>query len=85
MKPRQPRRQPLYIPPPCDIVVERIPQHRHCAECGKAMVGTEKYCSDECKAKRENLIRKKKRQLLMLYFGSFIAFAVVIVIWLWGA
>jgi len=49
------------------------------------MVGTEKYCSDECRAKRENLIRKKKRQLLMLYFGSFIAFAVLIVLWLWGA
>jgi predicted nucleic acid-binding Zn ribbon protein len=49
------------------------------------MVGEEKYCSDECKAKRENLIRKKKRQLLMLYFGSFIAFAVLIVLWLWGA
>jgi len=49
------------------------------------MVGTEKYCSDECRAKRENLIRKKKRQLLMLYFGSFIAFAVLIILWLGGA
>jgi predicted nucleic acid-binding Zn ribbon protein len=49
------------------------------------MVGTDKYCSDECRTKRENLIRKKKRQLLMLYFGSFIAFAVLIVLWLWGA
>jgi predicted nucleic acid-binding Zn ribbon protein len=49
------------------------------------MVSTEKYCSDECRAKREDLIRKKKRQLLMLYFGSFIAFAVLIILWLGGA
>jgi predicted nucleic acid-binding Zn ribbon protein len=66
-------------------VVERIPQHRHCAECGKAIVGTEKYCSDECRKKRETLIKKRKRQLLMLYFGSFIVFVVLIVLWLGGA
>ena len=61
-------------------MVERLLQHKHCAECGKAIQVTEKFCSDECKKKRETFVQKKKRQLLMLYFGSFIVFVVVVII-----
>jgi len=59
-------------------VVERIPQHRHCNECGKAIVSTEKYCSEECKTKRDTKLKQRKRQLLLLYFGSFIAFVILV-------
>ena len=27
---------------------ERIPQHRHCAGCGKAFVGEGRFCSKSC-------------------------------------
>ncbi len=76
-------RQALYTSLLCDIVVERIPQHRHCIECGKAFVSSERYCSDECKEKHKTKMQGKKRQLLLLYFVSFITFAVIIVLWLW--
>ncbi|MDW5564188.1 MAG: DUF2116 family Zn-ribbon domain-containing protein [Methanomassiliicoccus sp.] len=46
---------------------EKIPQHRHCAKCGKAHLGEGRFCSDECQAASSDNLRSKKRQLLILY------------------
>ena len=46
---------------------EKIPQHRHCAKCGKAHLGEGRFCSEECKAESSGTLKKKKRQLLILY------------------
>jgi len=73
-------RQPLYTPWRCDIVVERIPQHKHCGECGKAILADERYCSEECRLRHETKVQGRKRQLLMLYIGSFIIFVIVIIL-----
>lgn len=73
-------RQPLYTSRQCDTVVERIPQHRHCAECGKAIVGPDKYCSEECKQKHTTRVQASKRRLLLLYIGSFIVFVILIIL-----
>jgi predicted nucleic acid-binding Zn ribbon protein len=47
----------------------QIPQHGHCTICGKAMPWSEKenYCSPECKAKLEELQKKRKRTLMFMY------------------
>jgi len=80
-----PPRQVLNTSLICDIVAEKLLQHRHCRECGKAITPDQKYCSKECEKKHTTLVQKKKRQLLILYFGSFIVFIILILLWLWGA
>jgi predicted nucleic acid-binding Zn ribbon protein len=49
---------------------QKIAQHRHCRTCGKAFVGEGRYCSEACKESNEETLRKKKRQLLLLYLVS---------------
>ncbi|HQN75802.1 MAG TPA: DUF2116 family Zn-ribbon domain-containing protein [Methanomassiliicoccales archaeon] len=51
---------------------QKIAQHRHCRSCGKAFVGDDRYCSEECEKGNEATLRKKKRQLLTLYVISVI-------------
>ncbi|HIH76294.1 MAG TPA: DUF2116 family Zn-ribbon domain-containing protein [Methanomassiliicoccales archaeon] len=51
---------------------QKIAQHRHCRSCGKAFVGDDKYCSEDCEKGNEETMRKKKRQLLTLYVISVI-------------
>jgi predicted nucleic acid-binding Zn ribbon protein len=51
---------------------EKIAQHRHCRQCGKAFVGQDSFCSEECKTASKGNIQKKKRQLTLLYFVTFI-------------
>lgn len=47
--------------------VERIPQHRHCVACSKAHVNDGRYCSDACKENKEKELKKKKKQLILLW------------------
>jgi predicted nucleic acid-binding Zn ribbon protein len=51
---------------------QKIAQHRHCRSCGKAFVGDDKYCSEDCEKGNEETMRKKQRQLLTLYVISVI-------------
>jgi predicted nucleic acid-binding Zn ribbon protein len=46
---------------------ERLPQHKHCYTCGKAVSPKDEYCSDDCERERFEMLAKKKRQLLLLY------------------
>lgn len=46
---------------------EKIPQHRHCAKCGKAHLGEGRFCSEECQSESSNALKRKKRQLMLLY------------------
>ncbi len=48
-------------------MTEKIPQHRHCSKCGKAFLGEDRFCSEECKVSNTDLLKKRKRQLLLLY------------------
>jgi len=49
---------------------QKIAQHRHCRSCGKAFVGEDRYCSDDCREGNEHTLKRKKRQLLILYIVS---------------
>jgi predicted nucleic acid-binding Zn ribbon protein len=51
---------------------QKIAQHRHCRSCGKAFVGEKRYCSDECEKGNQETLKRKKRQLLLLYIVSVI-------------
>lgn len=51
---------------------EKIAQHRHCRQCGKAFVGNDNACSEQCKTAYSENLQKKKRQLTMLYIITFI-------------
>lgn len=60
-------------------MTERIAQHRHCRKCGKAFVGDDPMCSDECRKDYTGNIQKKKRQLLLLYVATFIILILALV------
>jgi predicted nucleic acid-binding Zn ribbon protein len=58
---------------------EKIAQHRHCRQCGKAFVGNEPFCSDECKLAHKTNLQKKKKQLTLLYVITFIVLILALV------
>jgi predicted nucleic acid-binding Zn ribbon protein len=51
---------------------QKIAQHKHCRACGKAFVGEKRYCSEECETGNVQTLKRKKRQLLILYVVSVI-------------
>jgi len=48
---------------------ERIPQHRHCRNCGKAFVGDGEFCGDECKNYTGTDAKKKLRKLMLIWLA----------------
>lgn len=58
---------------------ERLVQHKHCLTCGRAISAREEYCSEECEAERISTLRKKKKQLLILYIGSVIVLLLAVI------
>ena len=61
-------------------VKDKIAQHKHCRECGKAFVGEDRFCSEECGGSNKTVVQKKKRQLLMLYVVSFNVLIIAIIL-----
>lgn len=61
-------------------MVERIPQHRHCRECDKAIPSDKQYCDEGCEQKFKATMKSKKKQLQIFYvvmiaiFVFFLAF-----------
>jgi predicted nucleic acid-binding Zn ribbon protein len=49
---------------------QKLLQHKHCIACGKAVLVTEEYCSEECERSHVELLGKKKRQILFLWLGA---------------
>ncbi|MFQ6106912.1 MAG: DUF2116 family Zn-ribbon domain-containing protein [Thermoplasmata archaeon] len=64
-------------------MVERLVQHRHCRECGRAISASDVFCSKDCENEHRRRLRKKKNQLLLLYLGSIIVVIVVLLL-SWG-
>jgi predicted nucleic acid-binding Zn ribbon protein len=46
-------------------MAEKLVQHRHCQSCLKAIPIGEEYCSDECKANWDQLVKANKKKNLM--------------------
>jgi len=60
---------------------ERIPQHRHCRNCGKAFVGDGEFCGDGCRGSAGLEAKKKIRKLLIVWLVIVGATAAVAVIY----
>ena len=60
--------------------MEKIPQHKHCSQCGKAFIGNEKYCSTECKTSGQKMLKTRKRQLLILYVVTLAILTVAVIV-----
>ena len=58
---------------------ERIPQHRHCAGCGKAFVGEGRFCSTSCQAESGREVKGKLRKLMLIWLGI-VAVTIVLVV-----
>ena len=59
--------------------VERIPQHRHCAGCGKAFVGEGRFCSKSCQEESGKEVKGQLRKLMLIWIGI-VAVTVVLVL-----
>ena len=60
--------------------MERIPQHRHCINCGRAFTGVGNYCTDECRDTSGQDVKKKLRKYFIV-LGVLVAFTVVVLFW----
>jgi predicted nucleic acid-binding Zn ribbon protein len=59
---------------------ERIPQHRHCRNCGKAFVGEGHFCEDGCKDTAGTDAKKKLRKLAIIWLAIVAATIVIIIL-----
>ena len=60
--------------------MDKIPQHKHCSNCGKAFIGEGRYCSTECKNEGDKMLKSRKRQLIILYVLTLIMLTVAVII-----
>jgi predicted nucleic acid-binding Zn ribbon protein len=47
-------------------MVEKLPQHKHCRVCRKAVLATEDFCDDMCKKEYQESLKKKRNSYLLL-------------------
>ena len=47
----------------------QIPQHRHCAACGKAFTGSGRFCSPECQQESGKEVKGKLRKLGLVWIA----------------
>jgi len=59
-------------------MAEIIPQHSHCHMCGKSIPFGETLCSEECKEKYKNLV--KRRRLIMYFMYAMLAVLLVMIV-----
>ena len=56
----------------------QIPDHAHCAICGKAIPSDEKACGKDHQAKYDDLQKRRKRAMWMMYGLMALAFLVLV-------
>jgi predicted nucleic acid-binding Zn ribbon protein len=59
-------------------LVERVPQHRHCQNCDRAVPYKDKFCGEDCENEYKGKLRMKKRQLVYFYLAMVAVFIVSI-------
>ena len=57
---------------------QRIPQHKHCLICNKAIPAKQELCSDECEEKYNALKAKQKNWMYVMYAMIFILMVFVV-------
>lgn len=61
-------------------MVERIPQHRHCRSCDKAIPADREFCDDKCESEHKGALKSKKRQLQIFYVIMILVFIFAVVL-----
>ncbi|MDD3398464.1 MAG: DUF2116 family Zn-ribbon domain-containing protein [Candidatus Methanomethylophilaceae archaeon] len=62
------------------MMVEKIPQHRHCHSCGRAFTGSDRFCSDPCRQDKEGELKAKKKQLMTLWVLAMAVLVIALVV-----
>ena len=57
----------------------KIPQHKHCILCGRAVQVDEDYCGDECKNLYDQRTAKRKQTLYFYMAAAFIVIVFVLI------
>jgi predicted nucleic acid-binding Zn ribbon protein len=55
---------------------EKVDQHTHCQICGKVIPISETLCSIECKEKFQNMVKKRKMFVYIMYAIIFFIVAI---------
>lgn len=58
---------------------QRIPQHKHCMICNKAIPAKTRICSDECQEEYDKLDKKRKNYMYIMY-GLFFVIIIMVVL-----
>jgi predicted nucleic acid-binding Zn ribbon protein len=66
-------------------MAEKLLQHKHCVNCGKAVQVRSEYCDEDCKEQHVTMLKKKRRQLLTLYIGSIVVVVILVLISMGGS
>jgi predicted nucleic acid-binding Zn ribbon protein len=61
-------------------MVDRLPQHRHCINCDKAIPYKDKFCDEACEKEHKGKLQAKKRQLVYFYLAMAALFVMAIVL-----
>lgn len=61
-------------------MVERVPQHRHCVNCDRAIPYKDKYCDENCEKEHKGKLQNKKRQLVYFYLAMAALFVMAIAV-----
>jgi len=61
-------------------MVERIPQHRHCRNCEKAIPADREFCNDACETEHKSALKSKKRQLQFFYVIMLLIFVFAMIL-----
>lgn len=59
--------------------IERIPQHRHCVNCGKAFVGEGQFCSTQCKNTAGDEVKGKLRKLGLIWVAIIVVTGILVI------
>lgn len=61
-------------------MVEKVPQHRHCQNCDKAVPYKDKFCDEKCEAEYKSRMQGKKKQLIYFYMLMAAVFVLAMVL-----
>jgi len=65
-------------------MAEKLLQHKHCRNCGKATLPDQIFCDDDCRSQHQDMMKKKRNQLLMLMAFAVGMMLLTMVPGLWG-
>jgi len=65
-------------------MVERIPQHRHCHFCDKAILPDKQYCDEKCEEQHNAARKAKKKQLQTFYIIMVVIFVFAVILSIMG-